>query len=535
MVAQKVIKRINKRIKVKNLKNMRSLPNKITFWLLLILSIKALAQERDPFPIDDSVHTTMSNIEMYYGNVPLDINGKINSKNTLPINEIIVNDITKQPSGLSLTWAISTATALSFKIKPNEAPSPYFLFDMLTKADKNCSLPGTSYMLELENVLKNGSLRLLEYKPLNDCTKKPELSSYSHSSRIYITLYKVAAAKGNVGLPNDEVLANIKRFIDNGKPVIGIMKADDAFRKLKNQSWNANPNNANLFTHTVIVIGYDDTNQEIEVLNCWGTQWGNKGTGRISYRSLYLFKQLYCVIKPTAFKIEKIVKRTPAKAKPRTPKPPIPVPKPKPTILSLQGSISLHVRTNEETFENIKLVHKEGIYELKPPLQWIHKKSFKIQASHLTDESYLYILFVDSDGKTDVLWPHNKKLNNSTDSPIAALALDKKTIINYPRPQKIIADDNSIRWQEQIFVKTGSTIDYLTLLHSSEELEDEEVIKILNEIKAQSISLPYIIRLKNVLGDKLITNLHFEKDNEVLRYKVYSNQGYIVPIVVKID
>lgn len=504
--------------------------------LLLVSPLLSLAQEViDPFPIDDSV-STMSTLEMYYGALPPDNDGSGNKKITLPISGLPINDISKRPPGLSLAWAISEATVLTFKIKPNEAPSPHFLFDMLTKADKNCSLPRNLYVSQLKSILRQGSLSVRDYKPLSDCSKQPNMKPYTKSPRLHVALQTIAAFKENQGLNMHDVWINIVRSINKGIPVVGIMKADSKFRTLKNETWSANPNNPALFTHTVLIIGYDEVSQEVEVLNCWGPHWGRNGIGRISYKSLYLFNQLFCVMKPTVFKIEKIAKRNQPVAKPvaSTSKPVKPEPKPQPAKLSMQATVSLKYKINETVFENINVRHREGFYEVLPPNQWSSsKKQFCLQASHLTSDSYLYIFNIDSDGSAEVLWPRSKKLNESSEST-SALIFDKHTVISYPRP-RLIVEGNSSRWQERIYTKQSNTTDYLTVLHSSEELEDDELLGIMNQINSQSTNLPYFTRIQKVLGDKMITNVTFEKDNTQVKYKAQSNQGYIVPIVIKID
>ncbi|MBC7776677.1 MAG: hypothetical protein H7246_14685, partial [Phycisphaerae bacterium] len=74
-------------------------------------------------------------------------------------------------------------------------------------------------------------------------------------------------------------------WIDRDIPVIiGLLVTDD-FRRLGSMDclWKAPIPLEGAKGHALLVMGYDDTTKEFELLNSYGTGWGCFGVLRISY------------------------------------------------------------------------------------------------------------------------------------------------------------------------------------------------------------------------------------------------------------
>jgi len=74
-------------------------------------------------------------------------------------------------------------------------------------------------------------------------------------------------------------------WIDFGIPVIAGLLVTENFRRLNPQDclWDAPNSLTGAKGHALLVMGYDDTTAEFEVLNSYGTGWGCEGIARISY------------------------------------------------------------------------------------------------------------------------------------------------------------------------------------------------------------------------------------------------------------
>jgi len=78
---------------------------------------------------------------------------------------------------------------------------------------------------------------------------------------------------------------DLRKALQNGPVVIGIACFREIF--FVDESGNISyPNNPNeiLGGHAICAVGYDDQTRKIMFKNSWGTGWGKKGYGYISYR-----------------------------------------------------------------------------------------------------------------------------------------------------------------------------------------------------------------------------------------------------------
>ena len=503
----------------------------------------------ESFPLDDSVFTEIEAVELY--GAPLGLKDEPLKKVSFRALAPPVGDMGKSPAGLSLTWAITYyATAITFRLKPSEALSPYFLFDMLSNA--KCQLPKTNYMAEIKRILLEvGSLRNSDYKPGRDCFKRPDLSKYENAPRYRVTLNTILAAKPGQGLSSGAVLYAVRRTLDEGHPVIGIMKADNSFRQLRTGAWQPD-NSADLFTHAVVIVGYDNKTEEVEVVNCWGKSWGIGGFGRIKYKDLYFFKQLYQVTKLTDFAIAKITRKptpssptdftphaNPQPTLPVTQKPTVPEVAPKPTMFNLYGSLRLRIPVGQSEngkvlFEDVNYSNVNGICQATQPTQWPIGQQFQLLINQLTPESYLYLFSIDPKGVATIHWPQKASLGNLVSTPFSALVVGKQTSFVLPRPRPI-EENNKLIWQDRAFTKDAEGTDHLVMLHSSEELSDQEFLEMVTSLKGQHNSNELLTSINKVLADRLISDPIIKTNTNQIQYSAKTNTGYVVPVVLKID
>ena len=75
---------------------------------------------------------------------------------------------------------------------------------------------------------------------------------------------------------------HIKESIAVGYPVVFGMKTFPDFDKGIKTHFEV-PKTFDMGGHAVTIIGYDDDLQQFEIVNSWGTNWGNKGFATMSY------------------------------------------------------------------------------------------------------------------------------------------------------------------------------------------------------------------------------------------------------------
>ena len=87
--------------------------------------------------------------------------------------------------------------------------------------------------------------------------------------------------------PSDVV--QVKYHLAQNEPVILMACLDSTFKKGKSAGgnsdfvWQPVPGNTQCYYHAMICTGYDDADGTFNVLNSWGTGWGNRGYLQIPY------------------------------------------------------------------------------------------------------------------------------------------------------------------------------------------------------------------------------------------------------------
>jgi hypothetical protein len=104
----------------------------------------------------------------------------------------------------------------------------------------------------------------------------------------YVRLFSVR--RGVPGTIQDRVLP-VKKSLSEGKPVIIGMNLPESFFRAR-EVWRPTESPTRVhYGHAMCVVGYDDNKHggAFEVLNSWGTGWGNDGFIWISYRDFAAF------------------------------------------------------------------------------------------------------------------------------------------------------------------------------------------------------------------------------------------------------
>ena len=154
-------------------------------------------------------------------------------------------------------------------------PSPNYVFS-LSRLSDNCDKGST--VGRVVEVLKNGALSLAQYPYSEKCDSPPPLSLVERASDFKVR----GLTKVDVNYPDD-----IKGQLAKLNPVIISFKVSTAWVNLRGKQ---------VFTerevprddktqggHAMTIVGYDDRLQAFRVMNSWGTRWGDRGFGWMSY------------------------------------------------------------------------------------------------------------------------------------------------------------------------------------------------------------------------------------------------------------
>ena len=214
--------------------------------------------------------------------------------------------------GSCVGWAVGYAARSYYNSAPyggsrltaDDIPSPAYIYDSIRTPGYSCD-KGTRISDAL-NLLMKGAVAHADYRYDENLCRRPGASMIALATRFRIADWQVV---------DTDRLDQVKAELASGHPVVIGMRANREFHRLRGtRIWRAGYPEEKDGHHAITVVGYSERGQYFKVMNSWGTGWGSRGFGRISYDTF-----------------EKRVKRgfsMRLTAKPPSPEPPKPKPKP---------------------------------------------------------------------------------------------------------------------------------------------------------------------------------------------------------------
>ncbi|NJL77085.1 MAG: DUF4384 domain-containing protein [Saprospiraceae bacterium] len=158
-----------------------------------------------------------------------------------------------------------------------QAFSPDFLY-LMTKlaADERCQ-KGISFGKALKLLQEQGVPRRSALASTCNVALAQQLQPQASANRIegYTRLFDQEA-------PADLRIKTIKKALSQQKPVVVGIECYESFKNAK-EFWQVVKDKF-IGGHALCVVGYDDTRDAFEVMNSWGTNWGNAGFTWIRYQ-----------------------------------------------------------------------------------------------------------------------------------------------------------------------------------------------------------------------------------------------------------
>lgn len=192
--------------------------------------------------------------------------------------------------GWSSAYAARTILEASATgINPNSAPySPSFLYNQIGLESCQGAYTGEA----LEHMKQKGLIHLSKfpYDP-NSCNRMPTQSQLDEAMQHRIRGYNRLTRTGN---DYDVDIEAAKQNLAQGAPVIIAMKVPYSFQDMAGKKvWKPTREEARNVDehggHAICLIGYDDNKQQFEIMNSWGTDWGDNGFFFVSYDDFKTF------------------------------------------------------------------------------------------------------------------------------------------------------------------------------------------------------------------------------------------------------
>lgn len=293
----------------------------------------------------------------------------------------------------------------------------------------------------------------------------------------------------------------LKRSLSNGYPVIIGFDVYSSFNTATTIYKKPTSYDAYIGGHAMCVIGYDDNKYggAVEIVNSWGTNWGNSGFIWVPYQDFFnLTKYAYEMIPEY---------KTPENKN------------------HLAGKLSIILKNNLESVSAKKLSDKEinsylkymeveeeqqsiGDYKLNTPLVKDTRIRFTAQVNK---PAYVYLLSTDSEGRNDILFPHKEEIN---------------PYISYENTDIIIPPS------QNAWIRLGGDVesDHNIAIFSLEEID-------INEVKTQLDNLTQgtlLSKLYTIFGDKLISKNEITLSDTEIAFDAQFTKGTMAALIIDI-
>ena len=397
-----------------------------------------------------------------------------------------------QKGGTCVGWSTAWAARTILEAKQNgwtdknvitdNTFSSYFVYTNIKDPNDYTCARGSYIENAMKLMINKG---VPKYKDFSEpCSPSIPVEVYKKGEPFKIQSY-ARLFEGNAS--NAFIIQSTKKALSNGNPVVIGMKCPDSFNYAKGYWQPTEDFNGKFGGHAMCVIGYNDAQYggAFEVMNSWGSNWGNQGFIWIKYDDFANF---------TKYGYEAIA-----------------IPKSSPQIKTtdLAGEIRFQLSSGQEmkaTF--VKQQGNLGYYKVNEA--YISGTKFRLYISN-NEPAYVYAIGSDlKTGNLFTVFPHKPNIS-------AALNY-KSNNVALPDEEHYIRMDNT----------TGK--DYLCVLYSKEPLNIESIK---SQIKQQTGS--FADKVNAVLKSKLVSSQDIQYTPGNIKFSASSKGKTLVALIVETD
>ncbi|WP_153796134.1 C1 family peptidase [Foetidibacter luteolus] len=419
---------------------------------------------------------------------------KTNLPEAVSLLKFAPNRLNQGEQGSCVAWsgaygARTILEASSTGINPNQiAFSPSFMYNQIGL--DGCQ--GSYIIRAMENMTGVGAVPLSQF-PYDDrdCSRQPSSQLMQQASQ-YKMLGFTRLTDGDRVSALD--LHAIKEHLAKDVPVvIGMMVGGSFMQGMMGQEvWHPTDDDYNQIGfggHAMCVIGYDDRKEggAFQIMNSWGPEWGQNGIGWVRYSDFKSFVR-------EAYGVNRMPKRGAAAAK------------------DLDISIGLVEKSGNRY---IPLQLKSGnTFVTKSAIA--KGTQFKMEVKNSV-ECYVYVLGMETDGSSYVLFPYPSKQNpaKTNFSPYCGLTGYRL----FPRGASMQADDIGNK-------------DFISVIVSKEPLDVFQLNGAVNQNRSAGFPLAVAaaVRSQSISGVKFSTTA-----DGTMTFKTSAGDKNAVACIVEID
>ena len=381
------------------------------------------------------------------------------------------------------------------KLITEHAYSGLFLYNMLKASEPSCK-GGTRLPIAMEKLHKTGTCLNTEFVH-SDCSILPpdDLKEAAKKNAItdYMSLFSTTDS-ANVRI------RKTKECLAENKPVVVGMSLMYNFPNIKKSDPYWHPEQGEpypIMGHALCVIGYDDGKDAFEIMNSWGTAWGDSGFCYIKYADY---------AKYTRYGFEMFL--SPDKADT--------------TKSKLGGEFVFQTLKDRNTlrFEPVSPKLVVGGYYTLEKRDWKIGDLFQLTAKNSHSDEYVYVFSMDSKRAIHIHFPRTENLSADyegfNETPLVPVA-NSEIIIPSPESALSIA---------------AAGTDYLFVLFSKTRIDNLK--DIIAKVKVADDATIFT-ELRKAIGTRLPALKDVKYGNDKMNFFSNATPDSIVPLVLAVE
>ncbi|MEM1122198.1 MAG: C1 family peptidase [Bacteroidota bacterium] len=389
-------------------------------------------------------------------------------------------------AALTIQRAIANEWKGQTDLITENAFSPMFIYNQIKLSDCQAGAHVDAAMQLLRN--KGDVLATRFDKSLSDCSIMPTAADFieaaNHKILDFATLFSHKANRTTK-------INRIKLSLIQNRPVVVGMRLLNNFQQLKRGAatyWQPTKGDTKRYGgHALVVVGFDDSRGAFEVMNSWGTEWGNGGFIWVKYEDFAKFCQY-------GFQMSLRLD----------------------TPLDKRYAGQFQLRRFEALRANGEPLFSEEPVELSNGTYQLAKSSitkntiFQFLVQQVTTNTYLYAFGIESDGTLKNYWPQTQE---------SALLAVPAMELYLPGP------DAGLQ-----FTKSGT--EHIILLYANRPILDIESRKAaLPTAQGQTV----LEKLRTVFGADLLSTHQINYVAQTMQFVSPLAQGHIIPLVLTVE
>lgn len=475
--------------------------------LFVNINITNAQEQTDGLIFDEEIYNSESTIPQLLTST---------SKNELPLIYSLKKWTPKVKSqgriGSTVGWAVGYGAMSMMNAKANnwtdinkrteEAFSALYIYNNIRLGHCNT---GATFSDAGKLLMANGNCKSVDFDYGEDnCEKEASEALKSEAKKHKIKSYfKIFDSEDDA----KRKVYEVKKNLAAGYPVVIGLQLHKNFYYPESIYWNPNlGNTAVAGGHAMVIVGYDDTRQAFEVMNSWGTSWGNEGFLWIKYEDFAKF-----VIGAYRFVINE-------ENQPNPIDPQSIVEKLENYIGAFDFRYPIFDGDKIYDFKSVTPTKKDNYHYVLTKKNWKVGDMYQLVVTETQVNRAVYVFSIDAEG-VNIHWPRDARLDE--------LAKNETNNIPFEKVEIVIPDQNDA------LSKGIERVDHnIIILYAYGEIKDFKK-RVLQVNNAQG---GIEERFQAGFGDMVVSveDINYSKD----RIKFVSSpkiDKYIVPILITLE